>query len=62
MHKAVIVSTARSAIGTAFKGSLLDVDAFEVQLISLGGGNFDIVYRYQSINGRQAKRVEGRMV
>jgi acetyl-CoA acetyltransferase family protein len=30
MHEAVIVSTARTAIGTAFKGSLLDVDAFEL--------------------------------
>ena len=30
MHEAVIVSTARSPIGTAFKGSLLDVDAFEL--------------------------------
>ncbi|MGD0311321.1 MAG: thiolase family protein [Acidimicrobiales bacterium] len=28
MHEAVIVSTARSPIGTAFRGSLLDVDAF----------------------------------
>ncbi len=26
------------------------LDAFEVQLISLGGGNFDIVFRYESIN------------
>ncbi|MDH6263564.1 hypothetical protein M2427_007520 [Bradyrhizobium sp. BR13661] len=26
------------------------LDAFQVQLISLGGGNFDIVYRYASIN------------
>jgi Bacterial Ig-like domain/Nidogen-like len=26
------------------------LDAFQVQLISLGGGNFDIVYRYESIN------------
>jgi acetyl-CoA C-acetyltransferase len=30
MQEAVIVSTARTAIGTAFKGSLLDVDAFEL--------------------------------
>jgi acetyl-CoA acetyltransferase family protein len=30
MHEAVIVSSARTAIGTAFKGSLLDVDAFEL--------------------------------
>jgi len=30
MPDAVIVSTARTAIGTAFKGSLLDVDAFEL--------------------------------
>jgi acetyl-CoA C-acetyltransferase len=30
MAEAVIVSTARSAIGTAFKGSLVDVDAFEL--------------------------------
>ncbi|HMG43130.1 MAG TPA: thiolase family protein [Acidimicrobiales bacterium] len=30
MGEAVIVSTARTAIGTAFKGSLVDVDAFEL--------------------------------
>ncbi|MCU1380593.1 MAG: acetyl-CoA acetyltransferase [Acidimicrobiales bacterium] len=30
MPEAVIVSTARTAIGTAFKGSLVDVDAFEL--------------------------------
>lgn len=30
MGDAVIVSTARTAIGTAFKGSLVDVDAFEL--------------------------------
>ena len=30
MHEAVIVSTARTAIGTAFKGSLYDVDAFQL--------------------------------
>lgn len=30
MHEAVIVSTARTPIGTAFKGSLIDVDAFEL--------------------------------
>ena len=30
MHEAVIVSTARSPIATAFKGSLVDVDAFEL--------------------------------
>lgn len=30
MHEAVIVSTARTPIGTAFKGSLVDVDAFEL--------------------------------
>jgi len=30
MHEAVIVSTARTPIGTAFRGSLLDVDAFEL--------------------------------
>ena len=30
MHEAVIVSTARTAIGTAFKGSLYDVGAFEL--------------------------------
>lgn len=29
-NEAVIVSTARTAIGTAFKGSLVDVDAFEL--------------------------------
>ncbi|CUU54520.1 acetyl-CoA C-acetyltransferase [Parafrankia irregularis] len=29
-HEAVIVSTARTAIGTAVKGSLVDVDAFEL--------------------------------
>jgi hypothetical protein len=26
------------------------LDAFQVQLISLGGGNFDIVFRYEAIN------------
>jgi acetyl-CoA C-acetyltransferase len=30
MHEAVIVSTARTPIGTAFKGSLIDVDAFDL--------------------------------
>ena len=30
MADAVVVSTARTAIGTAFKGTLLDVDAFEL--------------------------------
>ncbi len=30
MHEAVIVSTARTPIGSAFRGSLLDVDAFEL--------------------------------
>ena len=30
VHEAVIVSTARTPIGTAFKGSLIDVDAFEL--------------------------------
>ena len=30
MHEAVIVSTARTAIGTAFRGSLVDVDALEL--------------------------------
>ncbi|HSA49135.1 MAG TPA: thiolase family protein [Yinghuangia sp.] len=30
LHEAVIVSTARTAIGTARKGSLVDVDAFEL--------------------------------
>ena len=30
MTDAVVVSTARTAIGTAFKGSLVDVDAFEL--------------------------------
>ncbi|MGH9093144.1 MAG: thiolase family protein, partial [Acidimicrobiales bacterium] len=30
MHEAVVVSSARTAIGTAFKGSLVDVDAFEL--------------------------------
>jgi acetyl-CoA C-acetyltransferase len=30
MADAVVVSTARTAIGTAFKGSLVDVDAFEL--------------------------------
>ena len=30
MHEPVIVSTARTAIGTAFKGSLADVDAFDL--------------------------------
>lgn len=35
MHDAVIVSTPRTSIGTAFKGSLVDVDAFELRR---GGG------------------------
>jgi acetyl-CoA acetyltransferase family protein len=30
MHEALIVSSARTAIGTAFKGSLVDVDAFDL--------------------------------
>jgi hypothetical protein len=30
MHEAVIVSTARTPIGTAFRGTLLDVDPFEL--------------------------------
>ena len=30
MGDALIVSTARTAIGTAFKGSLVDVDAYEL--------------------------------
>ncbi len=30
MHEAVIVSTARTPIGTAFRGTLLDVDPFEM--------------------------------
>ena len=29
-HEAVIVSTARTPIGTAFRGSLVDVDAFDL--------------------------------
>src|SRR5579862_1812899 len=30
MHEALIVSSARTAIGTAFKGSLADVDALDL--------------------------------
>ena len=36
MHDAVIVSTARTAIGTAFKGSLVDVDALELGTLAVG--------------------------
>ena len=35
MGEAVIVSTARTPIGTAFKGSLVDVDAFELAELSV---------------------------
>ena len=35
MPDAVIVSTARTAIGTSFKGSLLDVDAFELGTLAV---------------------------
>jgi acetyl-CoA acetyltransferase family protein len=35
MGEAVIVSTARTAIGTAFRGSLIDVDAFELAAASV---------------------------
>jgi acetyl-CoA acetyltransferase family protein len=35
MHDAVIVSSARTAIGTAFKGSLLDVDALELGTLAV---------------------------
>jgi acetyl-CoA C-acetyltransferase len=36
MHEAVIVSTARTAIGTGFRGSLLDVDALELATRTVG--------------------------
>jgi acetyl-CoA acetyltransferase family protein len=36
MSDAVIVSAARTAIGTAFKGSLVDVDAFELGTLAVG--------------------------
>jgi acetyl-CoA acetyltransferase family protein len=36
MHEAVIVSTARTAIGTAFKGSLADVDAYTLASAVVG--------------------------
>ena len=35
MPDAVIVSTARTAIGTSFKGSLLDVDAYELGTLAV---------------------------
>jgi acetyl-CoA acetyltransferase family protein len=35
MHEAVIVSTARTGIGTAFKGSLADVDALELGTLAV---------------------------
>ena len=35
MPDAVIVSTARTAVGTSFKGSLLDVDAFELGTLAV---------------------------
>ncbi|MGO8870738.1 MAG: thiolase family protein [Acidimicrobiales bacterium] len=35
MPDAVIVSTARTAVGTAFKGSLLDTDAFELGTLAV---------------------------
>ena len=38
MADAVIVSTARTAIGTAFKGSLVDVDALELGTQAVGRG------------------------
>ena len=34
-HEAVIVSTARTPIGTAFKGSLADVDALELGTLAV---------------------------
>jgi acetyl-CoA acetyltransferase family protein len=34
-HEAVIVSTARTPIGTAFRGSLIDVDAFELGTLAV---------------------------
>ena len=34
-HDAVIVSSARTGIGTAFKGSLLDVDALELGTLAV---------------------------
>ncbi|HYF46905.1 MAG TPA: thiolase family protein [Acidimicrobiales bacterium] len=36
MTDAVIVSTARTAVGTAFKGSLVDVDALELGTLAVG--------------------------
>jgi acetyl-CoA C-acetyltransferase len=36
VHEAVIVSTARTPVGTAIKGSLLDVDAFELATLVVG--------------------------
>src|SRR4051812_252965 len=36
MHEAVIVSTARTPIGTGFKGSLLDVDALDLATHTVG--------------------------
>lgn len=36
MAEAVVVSTARTAIGTAFKGTLVDVDAFELATTVVG--------------------------
>lgn len=36
MPEAVIVSTARTAVGTAFKGSLVDVDAFDLATQAVG--------------------------
>jgi acetyl-CoA acetyltransferase family protein len=36
MGEAVIVSTARTAIGTAYRGSLIDVDAFALAAASVG--------------------------
>jgi acetyl-CoA C-acetyltransferase len=36
VHEAVIVATARTPVGTALKGSLLDVDAFELGTLAVG--------------------------
>ena len=35
MTDAVIVATARTAIGTSFKGSLLDVDAYQLGTLAV---------------------------
>src|SRR5579864_4180213 len=50
MPDAVIVSTARTPIGTSFKGSLLDVDAFELGTLAVA----EVVRR----SGIDPKRVD----